>query len=183
MLGKFGVRPDSRAPGEIIVGVNIHYSPKRNRKYVRRFDHYEAQERFRNGESALKLAQEYGVSPSRIYQVASPTHRANHLAYQESLKCKGKCARCGKPTNYIAQRLGAKLCIRCSADDRITTVLPNSIRCGQCKQWLPDDAFGLSKSAKSHHRGRNHDCKKCVARARRERRHRAFAEGRARTLS
>lgn len=165
------------------MGVNTYYSQKRNRKYVRSFDYFEAQVRFARGEPASKLASDYGVSVSRIYQVASPAYRKSHNAYQESLKTKGRCNRCKKPTNQVSQRLGAKLCNRCAADDRITTVRPKELSCGHCKRWLPDEEFGIYKTAPAHRRGRYIRCRECVAKKRRDQRHRAFKEGRARNLS
>jgi len=167
---------------------NIYYSPKRSRKYVRKFDYYEAQERYRSGESGPALAKEYGVSVSRIYQVITPGERDRVQAYQDSIyKGGANCIRCGAPTNLAARKLGAKLCIPCARDKRIAahankTVRDYSLWCNGCKRWLPDDAFGLYNDARSYRRGRHYDCRKCVARARRKRRHRAFAEGRARTL-
>lgn len=163
------------------MGVNVYYSPKRNRKYVRKFDYYEAQERWRKGEPASKLAEEYGVSVSRIYQVASPKGKAAFEAYQESLKKAAKCVNCGKAKSYVSTRLGHLRCQRCASDDHIVTVRPSELKCGRCQQWLPDDVFGLSKRARLRRRGRWHNCRECEARDRRERRHRAVAEGRART--
>lgn len=164
------------------MGLNVYYSPKRKRKYIRKFDHYEAQERWRKGELVSKLAKEYGVTVERIYQVVSPKHKAWHEAYRERLKHTGQCGRCGKATNYFAQRFGSKLCVRCAADDRITTVRPDELRCGRCKSWLPDGSFGLYRAAPAYRRGRHHNCRSCEAKMRRERRHRAKAEGRATTL-
>lgn len=160
----------------------VYYSPKRKRKYIRKFDYYEAQERYRNGETAPTLAREYGVTPERIYQVVSPTYKETREAYEELLKHRGRCTRCGAPKNHRAQLLGHILCKRCSADDQVTTVRPDTLKCGRCKLWLPDDAFSRSKNAKPHRRGRFARCKRCVAEVRRDARHRAFAEGRARTL-
>lgn len=170
------------------MGMNIFYSPKRNRAYVRKFDYYEAQERYRAGESIRDLAAEFGVTYMAVRLVVIPEVRARYKEYQSTVyKGKAKCLNCGAPTNLLARKVyGSTRCIKCARKERVTehianTVRPDELWCSPCEAWHPDEEFGLYKSAKPYRRGRSNYCRKVNAKQKRDRR-KAIADRRAETL-
>ena len=171
------------------MGVTLHYSEKRNRVYKRRFDYDEARRRYQNGETAVALAEEYGVTDRAIYRVVIPGEIERMNAYQNSFKGKGTCENCGAPTHGLSQRYkGTRYCRDCSTARRTAehvakTVRDSELWCTKCRAWHPDNAFGIYKKAPHYRRDRHTVCKAEVARQRTGRRHRAFAEGRTRSLA
>lgn len=142
----------------------VTVSKKRNRVYQRRFDHEEAAKRHHSGESMMSLAREYGVSVTAIERVVKPGKRERMNFYTRRSTMSGVCIDCGK--TGITKR--SSRCMECSSRSRITTVRPDTIHCGRCERWLPDDAFRHSEKNTPSHRYRNRRCRECETQARKE---------------
>ncbi len=139
------------------------------RVYTRKFDHDEAKRRKEAGESVASLAREYGVTPHAVWMVVSPKSKADNLRAQAKLRAKGRCERCG---GWKHGATAAKVCQRCAADLKITTVTETTLQCIRCKEFKPDAEFPFNRAESAIRRGRHGECRACNTIARREHRQR-----------
>jgi hypothetical protein len=127
----------------------------------------EAQRRYDAGESISALAAEYGVTTGAVWQTVTPKGRASAARLVETVRSKsigkGRCERCGAPTNLHGQIYGgARLCVKCGQDATATSVRESQLRCFGCGEWKPDEDFPRSASlAGTRRRGRHRQCRGC----------------------
>jgi hypothetical protein len=152
-------------------------SPKRpGRVYRRAFDHEEAKA-LRQADpktwTYAHLAEHFGVSENAVFRVLIPgqqeryARRALEWARAHRRPCKGGCGRL-----VWAQNKGRSgLCVSCMNRARATSVRPDTLHCGRCREWKPDQDFPLQRSRKTR-RGRASLCRPCQTVARREHRQR-----------
>lgn len=146
-------------------------SGKRNRVYVRKFDHDEARARFAAGETVAEIARSCGVSWQAVNFVVRPAALARHQAYYEGWR-KATCA-CGAPCQRAVFRGEEPRCVRCAADGRATSVREDELKCSRCQQWKPDDAFLSNRHRSSEIRRHRHGlCRPCQTEVRRDYRNR-----------
>lgn len=138
-------------------------SGKRNRVYVRKFDHEDARRRFAAGESARSLAAEFGVSGSRIYQVVNPEHGERTARSSAEWMRNGRCERCGEPCSRYFRR-----CRTCAGVARATSVRDDELQCYSCQEWKPDTAFPKGGPRSAHRRDRHKQCTACQTEAKRD---------------
>lgn len=151
------------------------------RVYVRRFDWDEARARRAAGESYPSIARALGVSETAIQRVCKPEMNARMAAGVREWQRGGVCSDCGKRCSRNRSRVRAGLPQRCSACHGIsmqTTIRPDTLRCGTCKEWKPDDAFPGNRTLPAR-RGRGRHCTACQTKARRDYRHRHAEQERA----
>lgn len=164
-----------------------HYSPTRNRVYVRKFDHEEAAARHAGGESIPALAREYGVSDSAVRWVVTPGGKDRNLEGVRRWR-DGTCEDCGGPAMRLVgskaanNRDGRTICHRCRSDRRRERLRFDeygqlaSVRCvrGDCaygQRWQPPEHFpGGMRHRDVRAKGIANECRSCQARQRRRRR-------------
>lgn len=143
--------------------------------HVRKFDHEEAVRRHAAGESYSQLAREYGVTPPAVEQAVKratdPTRRKRDNAYnrdwqRRAYKDGGSCIDCGaaiwKSRGSGAPRLR---CRACNAVKAAVSVRLRTLRCSECQEWKPDEAFPHGRNHKLR-RLRHSVCRGCQAVAR-----------------
>lgn len=133
----------------------------RNRLYVRRFDHFEAHQRWLAGERVADLATEYSVTPAALYRAfgaLTPEGRDRQNAYQRSWRTT-VCEQCGGPAMRLVTNKkphnpdGRVLCQRCRGitrrgrfryrpDGTLEAVRCNRVDCvNEGGRWQPPDRF------------------------------------------
>ncbi len=125
------------------------------------FDHDEARERYASGESGPRLAEAFGVSTTRIYQVVNAEYGARAAKRAAEWQRHGVCPDCGGPST----RHGVNLNLRCRAchyKHASTTVMPHSLKCVVCHVFKLDEDFPFNRFEK-HRRDRHTVCRACQA--------------------
>ena len=76
----------------------------------------------------------------------------------------GTCPECGAQSTR--RSWGSHRCRDCWRKSRITTVKPHTLKCSNCKKWLPDHDFPFG--GPDYRRGRNKTCRTCQTIVKRE---------------
>lgn len=145
------------------------HSTKRNRVYQRAFDHDEARRLRENGWTFEKLAEHFGVSITSVAMLFN--NRLRERMREQSLQWARReylrpCIRgCGRNAWHQPGRRG--ICVDCAAEERTSTVRPDSLLCTRCNKWKPDEDFFMSRGNKRR-RQRHSICRPCSTEARRE---------------
>lgn len=131
----------------------------------RRYDHDEAYARWLAGETFKEIAASYGVNQNAIRQLAKlrdPEQHEElkryHRKYQRRQLYKPCVRGCGRMAWHNYGRAG--VCRRCRADEAATSVRDDELRCGECREWKPDEAFPLRTRGVAR-RGRHSVCRSC----------------------
>lgn len=141
-------------------------SEKRDRLYVRRFDHDEARRLHLAGASVQALADQYGVTAHAVRRVVDARVRARDYARKKKWLRENKvpCVDCGAPIWRTAPN---SRCRTCSYRRRVAAdVRDGELRCSKCRQWKPDEAFP-TYAASPTRRGRKAQCRECSNEVRR----------------
>lgn len=146
------------------------------RVYIRKFDYDEARARFASGESIRTLANEYGVSWSRVQQVVVPEAGDRAARRAREHNSNGACVDCGA---RIWRCGNSVRCRDCAGLLLATSVRPDSLQCRTCREWKPDDDFPHNRAATHARRGRHETCRPCLTIAKRDWRHRNAEKQRA----
>lgn len=167
------------------------WHPKKNRWYIRKFDHDEARRRHAAGETIPDLAREYGVHANAVRYVVTPGAQAEMIAYNKRRRTT-TCEICGGPAmrHHPAKPAladGRVLCHRCRANEKRERLLFNdagelvAVRCSNqnCangERWQPPDRFTRGVRHREVREGGIHsNCRACQTRARRRHRQRQRA--------
>lgn len=134
------------------------------RVYPRKFDWDEARRLRDQGLSYAAIGQRLGVSETAVWRVISEDRMVYTLASNARRQTSGTCHVCGAPCSHNAtqNRRGGRqpdqdLCRSCA---NTTSVRPTTLKCSECGDWYPDDAFWRNR-ANPHRRGRHQSCKAC----------------------
>lgn len=154
-----------------------NYSEKRNRVYVRKFDHEDARVRFAAGETLSELAHAFGVTAQAVKFVVDDEYNARWLAYHDEWQRSGVCRQCGKTgiTNRAARDGGGARCRECAGLEAATSVRDDTLRCVRCRLWKPDEDFPMNQSVAKARRKRHQCCRVCQTEIKREYRERTSA--------
>lgn len=158
----------------------ITVTPKRKRVYQRKFDHEQALELLDAGGSVQAVAEKFGVSTSRIYQIrhrrADPgwwerdaDRRRKWTRENQRAPCAGGCG----TMVWMAQEGRSGFCPSCVRT--VGYVTDDELMCHGCREWKPDEEFGYSPSYPRGRRHRASRCLKCLREKRRERRRRGLS--------
>jgi hypothetical protein len=151
----------------------VTHSRKRNRAYLRKFDHDEARKRHASGESVAALAREYGVTWSAVQRVVDPITRE-----RAALSSAARFARHGNRSQYWpCPECGGRarkghLCRRCHLarlrGGRDLFDKDGRMLCTRCGEYRPADEFGWRSHTKAPDRGfRRSTCRRCETQIRR----------------
>jgi hypothetical protein len=146
----------------------------------RRFDRDEMVRMVGLGVPKAALARLWGVSPSAIDQAWARHHntpraatlRAYHRDYQRAQYEAGAYGNCIDCDDAVWKGDGKTRlrCRACAIKKRAFTVRDDTLLCGKCKEWKPDEDFSFSRH--KGRRGRSSLCRPCSTIERREYRHR-----------
>lgn len=137
------------------------------RVYQRKFDHDEARRRYANGESVRRLAERYGVSTTRIYQIVNPA--AGERAAEQSSRwmANGTCRDCGGRASRHSVNETHR-CRACADKANRITVRDTELQCVTCREWKPDETFPFAHNRNTQARRHRHRaCRACCTIARR----------------
>lgn len=140
----------------------------------RKFDHDLARVMHEEGGVTIaELAREFGVSDFAIdYAVHAETRDRCQTRQRELRTWITTCIDCGGPATkaYPSSRDPHNgRCRPCHAATLVTSVRPDTLRCCDCEEWKPDEAFTVQRGRLAR-RNRAAECKECMAaRKRRER--------------
>jgi hypothetical protein len=121
-------------------------SAKRNRLYVRRFDHEEAVRRHAAGETIAALADAYGVTYEAVRHAVTPGLKDRNVENDRRWRT-GVCERCGGPAMRLVSGKrkhnpdGRVLCRSCRPVLKRKPLLVAdgivNVHCGACDTWKP----------------------------------------------
>lgn len=159
------------------------YSPKRNRAYVRRFDHEEAARRHAAGESVKALADEYGVTYAAVHHAVTPGEKARQVEMSRRWRT-GVCETCGGPAMRLVSGKkahnpdGRCLCRSCRFSEMrehvrfgvggtLVAVCCAMLDCANGERWQPPENFPRGQRYPDLRAGGFHtQCRACNTRAR-----------------
>lgn len=137
-----------------------------------RFDRQNLLARKDDGQTNRQIARTYGVTESAIRSALAlldPAERARlnerSRQWQAAYYRRPCLAGCGRLAWHGPVKHSG-LCRNCSAARRATSVRPDELQCGECRQWKPDDQFPHRHRGVAR-RGRHSVCRPCQTIARR----------------
>lgn len=137
----------------------------------RKFDWDEAARLYAETKNYSEVARRLGVAMPSVARAVNPAYREHCAQYQREQKpYMGTCVDCGGPATKVfnyADRGGR--CTDCFAKLRATSVREDTLRCGCCRLWLPDEAFPRQAASKSR-RQRHSMCTPCARVVKRDQR-------------
>lgn len=150
------------------------FSAKRNRVYVRKFDHDAARVRHAAGEKIADLASEYGVTTSAVYLIVTPGARERQVAAARRYHT-AVCERCGgRACALVGGKLknnpdGRLLCVHCRGivrRENVSLAADGTVLrlwCSTCRSWKPPAAFGRGTLYRDLRDGGFHKtCRSCL---------------------
>lgn len=144
----------------------------RDRVYVRKFDRAEARRLRERGLTYREIGERLGVSATAIGLALNPRSRMLNELNSALWIMSGRCRECGAACTNRPSRDGlGPRCHACYAKSLVTTVRADSLRCVDCKRWLPDSMFPQYHAAE-YRRYRYRSCRECSTSRRREYRER-----------
>jgi hypothetical protein len=137
---------------------------KRNRVYERAFDWDEALRLRVDGWSYNRIADHFGVTETAIRRILVPglqeRMNARVREYQREHKPQqGTCPDCGGINSQGRYRPESR-CRECHVKHLATSVREDTLQCGGCRYWLPDEDFPHAHNRKAR-RGRHALCRPC----------------------
>jgi hypothetical protein len=137
------------------------------RVYERKFDWEEAEQLRSEGLSYREIARRLAVTPHAIRRVLVPGERERDMARATAWVRRGTCPDCGASATRHSLDNNLR-CRDCAAKDSATSVRVDTLRCGTCREWKPDNAFSGSRAESPFRRGRHRQCAECNTKWKRE---------------
>jgi len=128
----------------------------------RRFDYEEARRLYEtSGLTQREVGLLFGVSETAIFWAVHPEALQKARRRESEWTRGGRCPDCGGPSTRHS-KAQSRRCRKCTDARRATSVRADgTLRCGNCREWKPSEAFPFSRSKNKARGGRSLQCRAC----------------------